>query len=165
MLTPKFKPLKDQCLHLTPDYICDSHWLLTKRIVFKMPKGMVPKIILDLEHRQNGRYPKGIKGYRDDNTMELASVIPKRDGYQKLLPQPTGVEFRSEWNISAYKFQNEETIGAPTFTIGVSTDYVSLMRLGFCFAKDAVSPILILADNDLNSPEFIGLVMPMRLGK
>jgi len=112
---------------------------------------------------KNGTYYNGItNGVDVEKPPEMDRIIPKRDGYVLLFEQAQGVKFRADTDeILAYKFNPQKT-GTNEFTIGVNPDYVPVMRMGYAFAKDAVSPILILDGRTLND-NLVGIVMPMRL--
>lgn len=153
MLVPKFKLEKTDRVYITDKYLCNGKWLLTRESA-KSP--VAPKSLAPLLSLKTGSYHDGIAGgWTSEQTPDMAQVIPKRDGYKPLGVAPIGVGFSSEVNISSYRYQGEG------FVIGVSPLYVPLLQLGHCFAKDALSPILILDGYSLND-NLVGIVMPMR---
>jgi len=165
MLTTKFA-LKKERIYVTDDLVCNGHWLLIKSYAdYKT----APKSLREVLSLKNGQYSEGIKGNLDTISPmpNLKGIIPKRDGYLKLLAAPVGVSFANEYDIRAYKFKTalnepQGTNEPQDITIGVDVDYVPLLKMGTCFAKDALSPILILAGDTLND-DLIGIVMPMRV--
>lgn len=158
-MTPKFTTGKER-LHISDKYLCNGHWLVT-RDAAKGP--MAPKAFKALLSVKNGSYHDGIaNGITVETPPNMEQIIPKRDGYELLFEQAQGVQFRADTDeIIAYKF-NPQNTGTNEFTIGVNPDYVPVMRMGYAFAKDALSPILILDGRTLND-NLVGIVMPMRL--
>lgn len=153
MLIPKFSIGKDR-LYITPEYLCNGHWLV-KKAAARSPAA--PKAFKPLLIAQTGSYFNGLSGGLDrSDTIDVTQAIPSRDGYVLMSPDPVGVEFKNSDTVAAYIFQCGE------FKIGVNPNYVPIMRLGHAFAKEARSPILILEGNSLND-ELVGVVMPLRL--
>jgi hypothetical protein len=155
MLVPKFTIGKER-LFVTDKYLCNGHWLVTKDAA-KSP--IAPKSFKPLLTCISGTYYDGLAGgLSQETTPDVTQAIPKRDGYELLEADPVAVEFSNCDNIGAYIYQGKG------FRIGVAPQYVPLLRMGFCFAKEERAPILILAGNTLND-ELVGIVMPMRLNK
>lgn len=158
MLQPKFKPDTSDRLYINEQFLSNGHWLFT-RYAFKAPT--LPKAAKALEHMSHGSYMN--KDKVADTAPPMENIIPKRDGYQKLNPNPVGVNFRTDMDtITAFKYECLTEKSCDAFIIGVSTDYVSLMRMGHCFARDKISPIIILDEPNLNG-NLLAIVMPMRL--
>lgn len=157
-MIPKFTIGKER-LHITENILSNGHWLVTR---YAAQSPVAPKALKPLLSAINGTYYDGlVNGVSVPTTPDMAQVIPKRDGYLPLLEQSQGVEFRADTDeVLAYKFQPQ----CGSFTIGVATKYVPMLRLGFAHARDALSPIIVLDSRDLNG-ELLAIVMPMRLKK
>ena len=127
----------------------------------------------------HGNYHGGIAHECDTDPKsipDMESVIPKRDGYLPLSNggTPTGIVWRNEWYIRAYKFEftfptvvakikpEDPGVGTMQKEIGIDVKYAPLLRLGHCFAKAPGSLVLILDGNTLND-NLLALVMPVRL--
>lgn len=161
MLEPKFNKIdKNTRLFITKKYICTGHFALSRTA---MPLPNFPKPLFNqVINLQFGNYVMGISGGVTDDDLEkadntISAVIPKRDNYKLISNHPSGVKFIHDTDrILAYVYDFGES------KIGVSTDYVPLMRLGHCFAKDKTSPIIVLAEDNIES-ELLAVIMPMRL--
>lgn len=165
MLIPSFKISNKDTIYITKDYFCNGHWLVKRSAAENRVCGLF-KAFSKLSYMQLGSYANGtLDGITSETTPDMAAIIPQREGYRKVNPAPVGVTFKNETWVEAYKFEvahNENDIGLKHFTFRVDPSYVPLMQLGTCFAKDALSPILILGGDSLND-ELIGAVMPRRL--
>lgn len=164
-MKPTFKVKNSDRFYVTPDYVTNGHWLIKKDMIRK--NYQAPKPLTYVLDYKPGTYHEGFaKGMTSEKIMEIDHVIPKRDGYLLLTRNPVGCEF-SDDTIKAYIFESEELIEnddgiAEKIRIGIQPQYVPLLRMGFAFAKDSRSAILILAGNTLND-DLIGVVMPIRL--
>lgn len=159
-LAPKFSLDKSEKLFLGDKYLCNGHWLIKREYAATK---FAPTALRGLCNMRLGCYYEGPRGTCDTETKlpNFDGLIPQRDGYRLLERNPIGVEFKSD-EISCYIFAVTERFGEPTFRIGVNPKYVPLMRIGHTFAKDALSPLLVLQGDTLND-DLIGVVMPMRL--
>lgn len=154
MLTPKFTLPKTERVYLTDKYFCNGHWLLKRDQIPPHFKAFAP-----LRNLKNGAYVDGYANESNDNLPDIEAVIPQREGYTLLSPQPSGCHFAFETTVSAYTYL---TVDFETqFEVAVDPKYVPLMQLGHCFAKNPTAPILILSGNTLND-DLVGVLMPRR---
>ncbi len=167
-MTPKFTIGKSDKVYISDKFLCTGHWLCTREIA---QSHVAPKALKPLLSLQIGCYDSGISSgkTRDEKGLpDFAQVIPKRDGYLPVQFDPIGVEFcgQDSDEIRAYKYQNRAEVKAgetdSNFVFGAQQQYVPLLRMGHVFAKDALSPIIVLGGDSLND-ELLAVVMPYRL--
>ena len=156
-MIPSFKIGNRDKLYVSKKYLCNGHWLINR----EAPQTFNFRPLKRAADLKEGSYNFGIGGGWDsDHQPNYEQVIPKRDKYVKLLEAAQRVAFRDgEDKIMAYVFK---PLDGPDFEIGVAPHYVPLMRLGNCFAKDELSPVLILDGPTIND-NLIGVVMPIRI--
>lgn len=153
MLIPRFSLDRGERLYITGDLISNGHWLIKRHAALV---AMAPKPLASLLSLREGKYFDGISGgLSTEDTMDLAQVIPKREGYERL-EGPQAVQFRNGDGIGAYIYQGRD------FKIGVEPNYTPLLRMGYAFAKGPREPILVLDDETLNG-ELLAVVMPIRI--
>lgn len=147
MLKPTFKIPKSDRLYIGETHISNGHWLIRRD---KLPLPTVPKALKDLGQLMLGKYDGGL---RDNSKLpDMSGFEPKTmEGYSKLKPHPKRVIFHNETWIKGYVFETEAG-----FEVGISADYVELMKLGECFARDKSTAIVI------DHAGFIGCIMPVR---
>jgi hypothetical protein len=153
-MKPKFTIERDEKIYLNNRYLCNGHWLVTREIA---KSHVAPKAFKNVLNLAFGSYVTGYgHAQTPETTPDMSQVIPKRDGYV-LAEQETTVAHVNPMNdeVTAYLFK------AGDIEFRVAPRYVPLLRLGQAFAKDALSPILVLGGKTLND-EFIGVVMPLR---
>lgn len=157
MLTPRFKINKTDRIYLTEDFLCNGYWLIAHKNPSYLWK--IEKIVSPILQLKCGAYTLGInKPMTDTKTPDMATIIPKREGYKVLKPTPISANFKNELNIDAFVYETQDE----SLKIGVNTDYVELLSLGTCHAKDKSSPILVLSDESLNG-DLIAVVMPYKI--
>lgn len=155
-MIPKYSLSKTERVYITEKYFTDGKILLTKDAI---NSPLAPKPLKAVLNLANGCYYEGIAKPKSSNEPpDCSQVIPKRDDYKPMRPEPCGVSFVNETQVLAYKFQCDD------FEIGIAPHYVPIARMGFCFAKRATDPILVLSENSLNG-DLIGVIMPIRLSK
>lgn len=158
-MKPRFTAERDK-LFVTDDAISNGHWVMFKRYARLKT---APKAFRNLLSLNRG-VSEVLSHKRVDlerDPPDLDALVPnKRDGYFKMATAPTGVSFNHD-EIAAYKFN---VLDGPfiRFQIGIAPRYVPLLRMGVPFAKDNVSPVLILDGADSNDV-VIGMVMPVRI--
>lgn len=159
-MLPKFTIDKSDRIYITDKYVCNGHWLVDRVNARSQSMPIFDRMFKPVLNLQHGAYYDGIAcGVTNGGQLPaFEQVIPKRDGYKICFEQAQGVEFRADSDeILAYKFQTQD--GA--VTVGIAPKYVPLLRLGKVYAKEAISPLIVLSDG-INS-ELLAVVMPMRL--
>ena len=190
MLEPRFTVKKRDRLWISPPFASNGHWLIAMenapKVVRKREHKDIYKALETIKILRPGRHEFG--ELANPEPRELDSLIPKRDGYRPLSPKPVGVLWAPGNRVSGYTYvvQNEEVPQseikpevekdilepdsqaadcAPkrkrAFEISVNPHYAKLFELGTAFAKDALSPIIVLKGETLND-ELLAVVMPMR---
>jgi len=159
MYAPQFKLTKGDRIYIGEKYVSDGKWLVTQEYI-KSPAAL--KALHPIRTLMLGTYDSGIAGgqkeWRSDGLPNFEQIIPRREGYLPLTPRPIGAEFGPE-RLAIYAFHYE----CPGFTIGVAEMYAPLIDIGAAFAKDKISPIIILDSGDLDKGNLLAIVMPYRL--
>jgi hypothetical protein len=152
MLIPKFKIDASDRLYVDEKNISNGHWLL-RRQYMSLPQ--IPKAFKAVENIKNGTYAMGLRGGWDrPGTPDMERILPSNmDGYKKLNPIPQGVMFHNENWVQGYRYETEDK----SLSVFVATQYVPLMQLGECFAKEEKAPIIIQACG-----ETAAVIMPLR---
>lgn len=150
---------KDSPIHITDKHITNGHWLFDKEML--RGKLDVPPTVRNAFKKwinlPNGRYH-----FNDVSpvTLDVAHVVPRdipSKGYSAINAKAIRAEFRPDFSISAFVFENEKGD-----KVGVNPDYVLLTKIGHCFMRSPNEPIIILEHPDLES-NLIGLLMPVRI--
>lgn len=154
-MQPQFKIGNSESLHITEQYLCNGHWLIDRKAIPSFNFKPLKKV----ENLAYGSYSMGLgAGKTNECKVNFAQIIPERSKYVPMSSSPVRVEFRGpdsdEIMAYVYSFGGQE--------IGISPKYVPLLRLGFCFARDNLSPVIVLNDSKIDS-NLIGVVMPVRI--
>lgn len=161
-MKPTFKISSDERIYIDKKFICNGHWMVSRGNV---PLYLIPKPIAQLEYFQPGVYSQGLKaGPQDTKMPDLGALIPLRDGYRSLAPEPIGVEFRGDV-VSTYIFETEHITDREPVRVGLDPRYLALLRMGHGFVKQSQNaPVLVLSGESL-ADDFRALIMPMRIGE
>ena len=167
-MKPKFTIPKHDRLIIEKDYISNGHWMIHRRVL-SLPH--CPNPLKKLEHVPLGTYQMGLSGFRHEPGDICKMIIPIRDSYAPLKPNPVGVSFVGETDtIRAYLFQGEMDFQK----IAIAPQYVPLLRLGSIFGDFSENPVkapspggvsvnpILITDGTIND-DFLAIIMPMRI--
>jgi hypothetical protein len=169
----QFKLNKTDRYFISEKYLCNGRWLTTKDAVKRSNTKDITRSLTQLASLSIGTH-SGLPGsrhyYVSDKVSDLDRIIPKRDGYLPINIKKPQVTWDCDTNLlKVFIFEVKKSdldekgnVIDASFKIGVSPNYVPLLSLGYGFAKDSLSPILILDGPTLND-QLVGLVMPMRI--